>query len=207
MRIVLTLYTDNSVISMNPDKDDKFVGDTDDQVSKSANKRDSDAKQKLGESLATLSKNKLEELNLPDNLRIAVDELKRLLTKGARAHGGMKRQKQYIGKLMRHIEIEPIQAKLDEWANVSNASKELLHQIEHWRDRIISEGDSAVAELYQLLDLTDPAHHQPLRQMHRQAKKEAQKKSSPKAARLLYKYLRDEIFSVKDVTNNEINPE
>ena len=174
--------------------DEKADDNSQEEISKSALKRESDAKQKLGEKLATLSNKKLEELDLSDQLRHAVDELKRLLKKGSRAHGGMKRQKQYIGKLMRYVEIEPIQAKIDEWENVTNASKDIMHQIEKWRDSIIATGDDAIEEMYRFLDLSDQSHRQPLRQLHRQANKEQQKKSSPKAARLLYKYLREEIF-------------
>lgn len=188
---------------MNPSKEEHLDQSTDDEISKSAHKRDSDAKQKLGEKLATLSNTKLEQLNLPDTLKNAVGELKRLLKKGSRAHGGMKRQKQYIGKLMRHVEIEPIQAKMDEWENVTNVGKELLHQIEKWRDRIIAEGDAAIEDLYQQLELSEPAHRQAMRQLHRQAKKELQKKSTPKAARQLYKYLRDEIFTQADESSDE----
>jgi len=167
----------------------------DDEISKSALKRESDAKQKLGESLAELTSQQLNELDISDQLRRAVDDLKRLLKKGSRAHGGMKRQKQYIGKLMRQTDVEPIQAKLDEWQNISNASKQQLHLIEDWRERIINQGDTAIEALYQSLDLTDQGHRQYLRQLHRQAKKEIQNKKSPKASRLMFKYLRDEVFS------------
>ena len=174
---------------------DDFDHDMDDEISKSAHKRDSDAKQKLGESLALLTSKQLDELALNDDLRRAVEDLMRLLKKGARAHGGMKRQKQYIGKLMRYTEIEPIQAKIDEWENVSDAGKVFLHRLEQWRDRILQDGDPAIEELYSVFSITEPSHRQNLRQFHRQANKEKLAKKPPKSSRLLFKFLRDEVFS------------
>jgi len=166
----------------------------DDEISKSALKRESDAKQKLGESLALLTSKQLDELALSDGLRRAVEDLKRLLKKGSRAHGGLKRQKQYIGKLMRHTELEPIQSKLKEWENALNTSKAFLHQIEDWRDRILKDGDTAIAELYETFPVTEQSHRQNLRQFYRQANKEKSANKAPKSARLLYKFLRDEVF-------------
>ena len=181
-----------------PNSADTFEQEMDDEISKSAHKRDSDAKQKLGESLALLTSNQIDDLDLPDGLKRAVEDLKRLLTKGSKAHGGMKRQKQYIGKLMRHTEIEPIQAKIDEWQNASDAGKVFLHRMEQWRDRILKDGDPAIEEMYTTFSLTDQSHRQNLRQFHRLATKEKIAKKPPKSARLLFKFLRDEVFSGSD---------
>lgn len=178
-----------------PNSIDTFDQEMDDEISKSALKRESAAKQKLGESLTALTNHQLDELNLSDDLRRAVESLQRLLKKGAKAHGGMKRQKQYIGKLMRYTEIEPIQAKIDEWQNVSDAGKVFLHRMEQWRDRILKDGDQAIEELYSTFSLTDQNHRQNLRQFHRQANKEKIANKPPKSSRLLFKFLRDEVFS------------
>ena len=209
MRIVLTLVNYNSLLAMPKKKkppiknvnEDGFDQEMDDEISKSAHKRDSDAKQKLGESLALLTEKQIDDLELNDDLKRAVEDLKRLLTKGSRAHGGMKRQKQYIGKLMRYTEIEPIQAKLDEWQNVSDASKVFLHHMEEWRDRILNEGDSAIEELYNSFSIAEQGHRQNLRQFHRQALKEKQTNKPPKSARLLFKFLRDEVFAESELNS------
>jgi ribosome-associated protein len=207
MRIVLTLANYDSPLAMakkkKPRRDtnsnDDLVAEIDqdlyDEVSKSALKRESDAKQKLGESLALLTNNQIEELDLNDDLRRAVEDLKRLLSKGSRAHGGMKRQKQYIGKLMRYTEVEPIQAKIDEWQNASDAGKVFLHRMEQWRDRILKDGDHAIEEMYTAFSIKEQSHRQNLRQFHRQANKEKASNKAPKSARLLFKFLRDEVFS------------
>lgn len=75
--------------------------------SKSARKREYLALQKLGEELITLKESELEALPLDDNLREAVMEARQM-----KAHGALRRQKQYIGKLMRHVDPEPIRAEM-----------------------------------------------------------------------------------------------
>ena len=71
--------------------------------SKSARKREYLALQKLGEQLITLKQSDLDSLPLDDGLREAVAEARQI-----KAHGALRRQKQYIGKLMRHIDPEPL---------------------------------------------------------------------------------------------------
>ena len=75
--------------------------------SKSARKREYIALQKLGEELITLKASDLDRLPLDDNLREAVSQAKQM-----KAHGALRRQKQYIGKLMRHIDPEPLRAEM-----------------------------------------------------------------------------------------------
>ena len=75
--------------------------------SKSARKREYIALQKLGEELISLKASELEGLPLDDGLRDAVMEARRI-----KAHGALRRQKQYIGKLMRHIDPEPLRAEM-----------------------------------------------------------------------------------------------
>jgi len=75
--------------------------------SKSARKRENIALQKLGEELITLKASDLDSLPLDDNLREAVLQAKQM-----KAHGALRRQKQYIGKLMRHIDPEPVRIEM-----------------------------------------------------------------------------------------------
>jgi len=75
--------------------------------SKSARKREYLALQKLGEELITLKESDLDSLPLGDNLREAVMEARQI-----KANGALRRQKQYIGKLMRHIDPEPLLAEM-----------------------------------------------------------------------------------------------
>lgn len=75
--------------------------------SKSARKREYIALQKLGEELITLKESDLDRLPLDDNLREAVMEARQI-----KAHGALRRQRQYIGKLMRHIDPEPLRTEM-----------------------------------------------------------------------------------------------
>jgi len=81
------------------------VDDT--KPSKSARKREHIALQKLGEELISLRETEIEALPIDDDLREAVLEARRI-----RANGALRRQKQYIGKLMRQVDPEPIRAAL-----------------------------------------------------------------------------------------------
>ncbi|NCF15032.1 MAG: DUF615 domain-containing protein [Gammaproteobacteria bacterium] len=80
----------------------------DTKPSKSARKREYIARQKLGEELITLRVEDLQSLELDDDLLEAVMEARTI-----KSHGALRRQKQYIGKIMRHIDPEPIRAALE----------------------------------------------------------------------------------------------
>ena len=75
--------------------------------SKSARKREYLALQKLGEELIELKQTELDVLPLQESLLDAVMEARQI-----KAHGALRRQKQYIGKLMRHIDPEPLRAEM-----------------------------------------------------------------------------------------------
>ena len=75
--------------------------------SKSAKKREYIALQKLGEELITLKQSELDSLPLDDGLLEAILEAQQM-----KAHGALRRQKQYIGKLMRHIDPEPLRIEM-----------------------------------------------------------------------------------------------
>jgi ribosome-associated protein len=75
--------------------------------SKSAKKREYIALQKLGEELITLKQSELNGLPLDEGLLEAILEAQQM-----KAHGALRRQKQYIGKLMRHIDPEPLRIEM-----------------------------------------------------------------------------------------------
>jgi len=80
---------------------------TESKPSKSARKREYLALQKLGEELIRLKQTELDSLDIDENLREAVMEARQI-----KAHGALRRQKQYIGKLMRNIDAAPLSAKM-----------------------------------------------------------------------------------------------
>ena len=154
----------------------------DDFVSKSQLKREMEAVQAIGERLITLKPEQLQQLDLPDTLRDAVELAKRITS-----HGALRRQKQYIGKLMRNIEIEPIEAKCAEWERGNRAQTAKLHQLERWRERLLAD-DKALGELIEAYPQADVQH---LRTLMRNAKKEQAANKPPKSSRELFKVLRD----------------
>jgi ribosome-associated protein len=114
----------------------------DERPSKSERKRRSDDLQSLGEALIDLPDAELNALPLPDNLREAV-----LLARKITKHGGLYRQKQYIGKLMRKIDAEPIRAALEAKREAERVEALRFRRIEQWRDRLLQEGAGAIERL------------------------------------------------------------
>jgi ribosome-associated protein len=158
---------------------------TDDYIeekSKSQLKREAEALQEIGEQLVAMSAHELETLPLPDDLASAI-EAARQMKKGA-----LKRQRQYIGKLMREIDPDPIIQALEARKTKALEQNRNLHKLEAWRDRLLSQGDAALNEL---LDEYPLADRQKLRQLMRQAQKESEQGKPPKSARNLFRYLRE----------------
>jgi ribosome-associated protein len=111
-------------------------------ISKSQKKRDMLALQAVGEELFELTAEALRKLSLPEELLEAVLEAKRIPVS---KHGGIKRQLQYIGRLMREIDAAPIIAQLQA-ANAPNQKQTALHHLaERWRDRMMSDATSVAA--------------------------------------------------------------
>ena len=106
--------------------------------SKSELKRRTLALQELGEKLIELDAQVLESLPLPDELRKAVLDAASMKSRGA-----LRRQKQWIGKLMRTIDPDPIRAELARLAADDIHAKRLFAHAERWRDRIVREGKDA----------------------------------------------------------------
>lgn len=152
-------------------------------ISKSQLKRESEALQALGEALVELPASKLAKIPMPGNLADAVAEARRI-----KAHGGRKRQLQYIGKLMRNIDAEPIQQAMEALSTEQARDNARFHRLEQWRDRLISEGDGALGELLEAYPQADRQH---LRQLIRNAQREQAKGQAPKTARELFRYLRE----------------
>ncbi len=138
------------------------------EASKTDLKRESAEVQKLGESLLTLRRDLFERLALPDKLVDALDELKRITN-----FEGRRRQLQFVGKLMRQLEPEALQAVRDALAAQQQGSARetlALHEAERWRERLVADDDALAEWLAQHPD-TDV---QQLRSLIRQARKDVQ---------------------------------
>lgn len=150
--------------------------------SKSQRKREMTALQTLGEELVELASGELQRLALPEKLLDAVEAARALSQRGAR-----KRQMQYIGRLMRDVDPKPIQEALDAMKTHGRQATVDFHHLEHWRERLLVQGDEAVQEL--LAEYPD-ADRQHLRQLIRTAQAEQAADKPPRAARELFQYLR-----------------
>lgn len=166
------------------------VEDEDLPPSKGSRKRASHDLQALGEMLIDLPAAELDALPLPEVLRDAV-ELARRIT----AHGGLYRQKQYIGKLMRKIDAEPIRAALDARRERERVAALRFRRIEQWRDRMILEGRPAieqfVAEVPHGMD--NSGFTTQLTRLAERAQREQREDQPPAAARELFRLLRESL--------------
>lgn len=122
--------------------DEPEAEDPDERPSKSARKRAAHEAQELGERLIGLRDSELDALELPETLTDAIR-----LARRTPSRGGAARQRQYIGKLMRDVDLEPIREALNARSEKSARESEAFRRIESWRDRLIAEGASALEEL------------------------------------------------------------
>ncbi|MEF1255543.1 MULTISPECIES: ribosome biogenesis factor YjgA [unclassified Vibrio] len=150
-------------------------------VSKTEMKRDMDELQKLGEELVSLKPSVLEKFPLSEDLADAIKDAQRFKNEARR------RQLQYIGRLMRLEDPEPLQAALDKVRNKHSQATAELHKLELLRDRIIEKGDAAINDA---VELYPDADRQRLRQLARQAAKEKSANKPPKASREIFQMLK-----------------
>src|SRR5882672_10652129 len=155
------------------------------EISKTQRKREMQALQNLGEELVALSPDKLAGLGLPTRLLDAVLEAKRISKFGA-----LRRQMQYVGRLMRDADADVIRSQLDVWKGTSVTETARLHAIERWRTRLV--GDELA--LGELLDQFPRADAQRLRSLIRNVRREAAAGKPPKSFRELFQELRGVIL-------------
>jgi len=158
------------------------IVETEEKPSKTQRKLAMHGLQTLGERLVKLNPEQLDAIALPESLREAVQAARRI-TK----HGARRRQLQYIGRLMRSIDPEPIREKLKTWDGLSEVGTARLHRIERWRDRLI-EDDAALGELAGTHPGVDI---QRLRALARNARGERGAGRPPRAYRELFQVLRE----------------
>ncbi|MBB3813861.1 ribosome-associated protein [Xanthomonas arboricola] len=144
----------------------------------------------LGEKLVALTPAQLAKLPVPESLIPHIEESKRITS-----HIAHKRQLAFLAKHMRREDDETLAAIRDALdANSDTARREVaaIHRVERWRERLLAEGDVALAEL---LEAYPAADRQQLRQLVRNAIHERAKNKPPRAYRELFQVLR-ELFQV-----------
>jgi ribosome-associated protein len=150
-------------------------------ISKTKVKQAMLALQALGEQLIELKKSELDALALPERLLEAILAAKRLTHWGA-----IKRQKQYIGRLMRDIDPAPIQAYLTTIQGVSQEHNAWLHRLEKLREALLVDDHA----LQLLLTEHPDTDVQALRTLIRNVRKERAEGKPPKHFRALFQLLK-----------------
>ena len=153
----------------------------DERPSKTQRKKDVHALQALGEQLVALNEDLLARIVLPEQLHDAVMEARRITGFEAK-----RRQLQYIGKLMRRVQAEPIRAALDAAQAPSRGETAAHKWSEAWRERLLADPD-AVDELLAEFPRADA---RALRALVRIALRERTEGRPPRAFRELYQALR-----------------
>lgn len=150
-------------------------------VSRTKKKQHVEELQKLGAALIALPAAQLGALGLPAQLLAAVLEAQRIPS-----HEARRRQVQFIGKVMRKIDPEPVRAAVAAMTNHSAAARAAQKRLEQWRARLLGE-DAALTEF---ANAHARADLQALRTVIRNARKEIAEGKPPRAQRELFRLLR-----------------
>ena len=137
--------------------------------------------QALGAALVAMSESRLAGMQLEDALLQAVLEARRI-----KSHEAKRRQLQYIGRLMREVDPQPIRAQLAQVEGNSAQATAAHRRLEVWRERLLSDDEAltAFAAEHPGTDL------QALRALIRNARKEQKEGKAPRAYRELFRMLK-----------------
>lgn len=152
-------------------------------LSKTQRKQAMEDLQALGEELVALSADRVKRIAIPDDLRSAVQDAQRM----TRLDEARRRQMQYIGKLMRNVEPEPIRAALALVRGESASETAKLHRLERLRTELLADEKvlHEIATLYPSIDL------QHLRSLRRAALKEQELNKPPRSYRAIFQLLKE----------------
>lgn len=154
----------------------------DSQPSKTRLKAEADAAQDIGRKLVELPKDRLKKLQLEEALMDAIAEAKRIT-----ANGAIRRQMQYIGRLMRETDLAPIVEQLQKWDGKHQEENARFHQMERWRTRLLE--DAKAFELF--ISEFPQTNVQQMRTLIRNTQKELAASKPPKSSRELFKMIRE----------------
>ncbi len=152
------------------------------EKSKSQIKRELQVLKDLGRELIALPIKDLDKIALSEKLLDAVIAAK------AMSHGALKRQVGFIGNIIANDDYDVIQEGLTKLKQIHHGEVKQFHQLEQWRDELLQGDDEVMTILHQQFEDFDGQH---VRQLVRNAKKEAATEKPPKSSRLLFKYLQE----------------
>ncbi|WP_094751688.1 ribosome biogenesis factor YjgA [Psychromonas sp. CD1] len=161
----------------------KIESISDDEISKTQIKREAESLKLIGHALIALNKKQLAQIPASELLFHAISVAHKISTK----HEALRRQIQFIGKVLRNEDCDAINLMLDK---LSNKHQQLTHAVLHLeslRDELIEQGDPKINEL---ISKYPELERQKLRQLVRQANKEKKAEKPAKAAKDLFLYLK-----------------
>ncbi|MBD2859698.1 DUF615 domain-containing protein [Spongiibacter sp. KMU-158] len=141
------------------------------------------ALQELGNKLLDFSKVELDKLQLDATLREALDTARRI-----KSREGLRRQMQFIGKLMRQTDTSAIEQAIEEKEQGKKELTRRFHALENLRDLLVEKGTAGMELVIEQFPDIDRQH---LRNLLMQADKERKNNKPPAASRKLFKYLRE----------------
>lgn len=145
-------------------------------------KRQAQAVQELADRLVAAPVELVDRLGLPDKLIDAV-ELARRIPGG----GALVRQRQFVAKLMRGLDLDPIRAALDADADIARLDAARFRRAERWRDRLVEEGEAALSEFVAEFS----ANHEEMRLLVAAATAERRSGKPAGAGRQLFRRVKD----------------
>jgi len=154
------------------------------RLNKSQQKREIEALLNLGKQLARLDAIALGKMDIPHELFQALIDVQSM------KFGAEKRQYKLICKMLRQINTESLQQTMDELGSKKEDLDKIFHRTEHWRNRLIADGQTAITEF---MDTYPQADAGQIRQLVRNANKELLQNKPPKSSRSLFRLLRDVI--------------
>lgn len=149
--------------------------------SKSQIKRDCHHLTELGNEILKLKHEDILTLKLPDELQEAVTTALKI-----RSRSGLKRQRQYIGKLLRSLDSEDIESRIRQIQHRHDKNTAAFKRLEKWRDRLVENDRETLNEIISHYPDVDRQH---INQLIRAAHKEKTTNKAPAASRKLFKYL------------------
>jgi ribosome-associated protein len=149
--------------------------------SKSVRKKQMLALQEIGKILVELSAPELAKIPMDARLADAVN-----VARTIKSHEGKRRQLQFIGRIMRDTDVQPLVEALDKVQTKDQLSKAKFHQVERWRDKLIADGDAA---LQGFLEKYPSAEGQRVRQLIRNAQQDVKLDKNSGASTALFRYL------------------
>ncbi len=152
-----------------------------DSPSKTRLKHEAHQRVKLGEDILQLNQDEIKKLALPDELAEAIQTALKI-----KSRSGLKRQRLYIGKLLRKLDYDAIEKQINTIKHQHDINTAIFKRLESWRDRLI-ETDRQVME--EIIDHHPQVDRQHIHQLVRCARLEQEKNKSPACARKLFKYL------------------